>query len=154
MKKGLLLMALAACSLTACDNFHTSGNGSLDGYWQMTHVDTLATGNSADMTSRMIFWAVQSELIELSDRHDADQDDTRYPSIFYHFERSAESLILLGDPKPRLGNRVNSDSEVASHDQCEYYGLNDRGDTLRILRLEAKKMTLESETLRMYFRKF
>jgi len=155
MKKGLFIMALATLGLVACDKFQTSGNGMLDGYWQVTHVDTIATGNSADVTNRMIFWAVQSELIELTDRHDiVDETDTRYPSIFYHFERSSEKLILLGNPKPRVNNRVSSDSLVASHDECEYYGLNDRGDTLHILQLEEKKMILESELLRMYFRKY
>ena len=154
MKKGLFTLALAAIGLAACDNFEASSNGALDGYWQMTHVDTLATGRSADMTDRMILWAVQSELIELSDRHEGEPFDEHYPSIFYHFERMQNTLILLGDPKPRVNNRVKSDSDIANDNECEFYGLSSRGDTLNILQLENKKMTLQTKALRMYFRKF
>lgn len=154
MKKSLFTIALAVLGLTACDNFHTSGNGKLDGFWQMTHVDTLSTGNTADVTSQMIFWAVQSELIELSNRQQSVSSDLDIPPILFRFERADDKLILLGDPKPRVSSRKKSDSDFASAPECGYYGLSERGDTLRILQLEKEKMTLESEKLRMYFRKY
>ena len=49
--------------LCSCDKFHVSDNGELDGFWQLTSVDTLANGRSADMKEKMIFWAVQTDLL-------------------------------------------------------------------------------------------
>ncbi len=142
--------------LTACNSdFEMSGNGNLDGFWQMTNVDTLTTGRSGNVTDRMIFWSVQGKLIELSDHRSAlPEGELRYPSIYYSFERTSDNLTLLGDPKPRKNSRVKGDSDVASQAECGAYGVSDEGDKLKILRLEKTKMILESEFLRMYFRKY
>jgi hypothetical protein len=35
-----------------------------------------------------------------------------------------------------------------------FYGLNSLDEKFRVLQLEGTRMTLESETLRMYFRKY
>lgn len=148
------IVVAAGLCLGACGDFEASNNGSLDGFWQMTSIDTLLTGRSGDMTANMIFWSVQGGLVELSDHRDGELIDERYPSILYRFERVADTLVLLGEPKPRVSNRVKGDSDVASHIQCGFYGLNDVGDRLRILRLEEHKMVLQSEYFRMYFRKF
>ena len=158
MRKLLIGVVLAAGAslLGACSSdFETSGNGTFDGFWHMTHVDTLATGRTYNVSGRMIFWSVQGKMIELSDRRtNLSEDEERYPSIFYCFERSADSLKLLGEPKPRKNNRVKGDRDVATHSECGAYGVNSEGDVLKILRLENNKMTLQSEYLRMYFTKY
>ncbi len=157
MKKTVIsvIFAASAVLLGACSDFEASDNGSLDGYWQMTNIDTLATGCSGNVQERMIFWSVQGGLIELSDhRTEFSADEYRAPSIVYRFERSADVLTLLGEPKPRKKNRVKGDSDFASYAECSSYGLSDEGDVLQILRLEDKKMTLQSEYFRMYFRKY
>jgi len=150
------VIAAGALLLGACSSdFEASGNGRLDGFWQMTNVDTLATGRSGDVADRMIFWSVQGKLIELSDhRLQLPSGESRYPSIFYCFERSADSLKLLGEPKPRKSSRLKGDREVASESECGAYGVNSEGDVLKILRLESNKMTLQSDYLRMYFKKY
>lgn len=158
MKKTKTLAFIAAATATllgSCGDFEASDNGILDGFWQMTNIDTLATGHSGNVQSRMIFWSVQGGLIELSDRRtDIPDDEQRYSSIFYRFERSADVLTLLGEPKPRKKNRAKGDRDFASYAECSAYGLSDEGDVLQILRLEDKKMTLQSEHFRMYFRKY
>lgn len=157
MKTKLISVFIAATALVmgACGDFEASSNGSLDGFWQMTHIDTLATGHSGNVQARMIFWAVQGGLIELSDRRtEIPEDETNIPSIVYRFERSADVLTLLGEPKPRKKNREKGDSDYASYSECSSYGLSDAGDVLQILRLENSKMTLQSEHFRMYFRKY
>jgi len=155
MRKTVLsVIAAATLGLCACSDFEKSGNGRLDGFWQLTSVDTLASGRTANVAERMIFWSVQAGLVELSDRHTGEPYDDRFPSIFYRFERQGDCLKLLGEPKPRINNRMRSDAEVANSTQCGFYGLSDEGETLQILRLEDKKMTLQSEFFRMYFRKY
>lgn len=155
MRKTVLsVIAAATFGLCACSNFEKSDNGRLDGFWQLTNIDTLASGRTANVAERMIFWSVQAGLVELSDRHTGEPYDDRFPSIFYRFERQDNCLKLLGEPKPRINNRMRSDAEVANSTQCGFYGLSDEGETLQILRLEDKKMTLQSEYFRMYFRKY
>ena len=158
MKKLLVvaMMAAGGALISACSSdFEASDNGCLDGFWHLTHVDTLATGRSGDVSSRMIFWSIQGGLVELSDRRAVStEDEPRVPSIFYRFERTADQLDLLGDPKPRVNNRVKGDVDVADRMQCGYYGLSDTGEALKILRLEDKRMTLLSDYFRMYFRKY
>ena len=154
MKKIFILLIVSLPLLVSCE-LETSDNGDLDGFWHLTHVDTLATGRSGDVSSRMIFWSIQGGLIELSDRRAVStEDEPRVPSIFYRFERTADQLDLLGDPKPRVNNRVKGDVDVADRMQCGYYGLSDTGEALKILRLEDKRMTLLSDYFRMYFRKY
>ena len=78
----LTLAALLMCMtgvLTSCD-IETSGNGKLDGYWHMTAVDTIATGGTADLSQKRLFWGVQHKLINLSDR-----DNLAY-NIWMRFE--------------------------------------------------------------------
>ena len=155
MKKILFtVLAVAAFVFSACSNFEASNNGNLDGFWQLTTVDTLTTGRSADVSHYMIFWSVQGGLIELSDRREPGEMVEINPSIIFRFERKDNMLTLLGEPKPRLSNRVSGDREVADRMQCGYYGLSNEGDSLNILQLEEQKMVLQSQFFRMYFRKY
>ncbi len=139
--------------LGACSHFETSGNGKLDGYWQLTHVDTLESGRTGDVRDRMIFWSVQANLIEMNDLHENPKYGEKAPSVFYHFEIVADTLRLLSEPKPLINNRRISD-RVADRLDVVTYGLSHLGEDLLMLRLTDEKLTLQSERLRMYFRKY
>lgn len=56
-----LLATLATPFLLASCNVETSGNGSLDGFWHLERVDTLATGGTTDYSSGYVFWGVQKD---------------------------------------------------------------------------------------------
>ncbi len=59
-----LIFVLTICmALVACD-IETSGNGDLDGFWQLRQVDTLATEGTTDMRQSMIYWAVKKRAID------------------------------------------------------------------------------------------
>lgn len=137
----LAVMGLAC----ACDKFHTSDNGALDGYWQLTAVDTLANGHSTDMKEKMIFWAVQTDLLEIRDLTD------KHPNILFRFNRSANTLRLY---EPVANNRIISDSIINNPATLYYYGLSHLSETLQVLHLSSSNMTLQSERLRMNFRKY
>ena len=147
MKKILLSLFVGYGALFAsCDNFHASDNGVLDGFWQLTNVDTLATGRSGDVRQLMIFWAVEANLLEIRDLL-----STEHINVFFRFKRQGNQLTLSD---PVADNRPISDSIVTQVNTIRYYGLSHLTETLKILRLDSKKMTLESERLRMYFRKY
>ena len=134
--------------MMACVDFHTSENGSLDGFWQLTQVDSLESGVAENMTQRMIFWSVQSKLLLMQDRHDMTH---AYMGIYFHFKHEGDSLVVYD---PTIDNRLISDSVVSEVRMLSFYGVSHLRETFRVLRLESTKMTLENERLRMYFRKF
>jgi len=137
--------ALCLLCTMSCDKFHISNNGELDGYWQLTTVDTLANGNSTDMRETMIFWAVQTDLLEIRDL------TNKRPSILFRFRHGANTLTLFS---PIANNRIISDSIIANPATLYDYGLSRLTETLQVLHLSSTNMTLQSERLRMYFRKY
>ena len=146
MKYIFRLIVIAMVSvLCACDKFHVSNNGVLDGYWQLTAVDTLANGHSADMKEKMIFWAVQTDLLEIRDL------TNRQPNILFRFNHNGNTLTLSD---PVANNRIISDSIIANPATLCNYGLSHLSETLQVLHLSSSNMTLQSERLRMYFRKY
>jgi len=154
MKKLFLTAtATALLALGACSELESSDNGSFDGFWQLTRVDTLETGRTGDVTHRRIFWSVQSNLIEMRDLHEDETLGEKAPSVFYHFEQIADTLRLLTEPKPIVNNRRIID-RVAERIDVRTYGLNHLGEDLLVLHLTNENMTLQSEHFRMYFRKF
>lgn len=149
MRKILLALFVGCGALIAsCDHFHTSENDVLDGFWQLTDVDTLATGHSGDVKHLMIFWAVNANLLEIRDM--SDMPDAHI-HVFFRFKRQGNQLTLSD---PVADDRFISDSIITDVNTIRYYGLSHLTETLKILRLDSKKMTLESERLRMYFRKY
>lgn len=147
MKKVVLSFIAACCGalFSSCDDFHISDNGDLDGFWQLTYVDTLYNGHSGDVKKLMIFWAVQANLLEIRDL------TYGHVNVFYRFNHNGNLLTLSN---PVADNRAISDSIITDVNTIRYYGLSHLTETLKILRLDSKKMTLESERLRMYFRKY
>mgnify|MGYP002855998719 CR=1 FL=1 len=148
------LATLAALALGACSNFETSGNGAFDGYWQLEQTDTLSTGGTTDMRDSLVFWSVQHRLIELCCR--LEDPRTLSPvrfSVFYHFERSGDSLRFLADPLPVLDLRSAADP-YASMREVQPYGFTRLDEAFRMLLLDDDRMTLQSQSLRMYFRKY
>jgi hypothetical protein len=145
--------AIAMVALGACSNFETSDNGSMDGFWQLTQIDTLETGCSQDVRERLIFWSVQANIIELSDRHTDERLGAKNEPVFYYFDYSGDSLKLLAEPRPIVNNRRISDRFAETQD-VSYYGFENLAMAFRVLRLEETKMTLQSETYRMHFRKY
>ena len=133
--------------LAGCD-IHTSDNGKLDGFWQLTQTDTLGNGRTEDMRNRQIFWSVQADIVRVADLKEVHAE---HVPVFFHFEHKGDQLRLFD---PVADKRELSDSIVNSVETVSYYGLGHLDETFRVLLLEETKMTLENERLRMYFRKF
>ena len=148
MKKIMSIMA-ALTMLTACE-LHTSDNGDLDGFWQMTQMDTLATNRSGDMRSLKIFWAVQGDMLEMRDLHAIDVTQC-HEKVNFRFRLEGGKLLLL---EPIANDREISDSIITSPATVAFYGLSSLEQVLDVIRLESDRMTLQTELYRMYFRKY
>jgi len=129
-------------SLSSCE-IESSGNGQLDGFWHLEQVDTLATGGMLDMKDQIVFWAVESTLLQTIDREIQQ-------GYIYNFEYSDNQLVLYN---PHLYNREEGDPAIGNVDELAPFGVNAMRETFVILRLDRKWMVLQSSTLRLTFRK-
>ena len=146
-------MAVFAASLFfgSCE-FEASENGDLDGFWHLERIDTLANGNSADLSRLHIFWGIEHHLIS------ARQSDFNKESMYFRFEQTRDSLMVTKvyldhghqDNGPIGGdiplNKVSAD--------LRYYGVNNIPEGFAKEALDGSKMILRSKTLRLQFRKF
>ena len=87
MKRILLTITGMTLLLMACE-LETSTNGDLDGFWQLTQVDTLATGAQTDMKATGVTWSFQGRIMEL--RIANKQSDER--PIICQFSYNGDSL--------------------------------------------------------------
>ena len=148
MRRIAWFWALFLPLVIACSDFHGSDNGNLDGFWQLTQVDTLSSGRLVDARQKMIFWSFQSRLLQMRDLHDMIH---AYHTISFRFSREQDSLRLF---EPFIDNREISDSIVVNERTLWFYGIYSLDERFKVLQLEESRMTLQSNRLRMYFRKY
>lgn len=149
------LLAVVAIGLTACE-IHTSNNGDLDGFWQLSQVDTLANNRSGDVRQRGVFWCVQADLLEMKDLHDMTaNEELPHVSVFFRFKHE-QGKLRLWEPLADLRDESQEepDSVVTSVSTIAFYGLSRLDETFDVLRLDADCMTLASEKFRLHFRKY
>jgi hypothetical protein len=144
MKKTVFILFLAVAVLTACDLEH-SDNGKLDGNWQLTQLDTLSTGGSADMKESNIFWSVEHHLLECKNLHNIEQN------VFFRFEHGEGTLRLY---HPISDNKFISDSIVTSPVTLRVFGIQHLDETFLIEKLTSSHMMLRNELYRFHFRKY
>ena len=146
MKKLFLYIIGAGLLTTACD-MESSKNGDLDGLWQLSQVDTLATGSSTDMRASQITWAVQGVILEtrLATSYDVQND------IIFRFSHTADSLVLYS---PYFSDRHNGDVRVEDVNQLRPFGVSRLEEHFKVQELSSSTMTLQSQELRLWFRKY
>lgn len=143
----LIYLFLLGLSLSACE-METSDNGNLDGFWQLSAVDTLSNGRSADMRQSGIYWGVQVNLISIKHLKKSQ-------SFLFQFEMKDGRLKLMSpmkDARP-IASEV-SDERVMEPMELKCIGFKHLEEEFEVLQLTGSRMTLQNEHLRMYFRKY
>ena len=135
----LFLIGLSACELERSDN------GDLDGFWQLRDVDTLATGGTCDMRDSGITWSFQGNILELRSTKDIKKD------FMMRFRVSGDTLTLTD---PYHIARDSGDVKINDPRRLMPFGVHQLEMQYRILHLNSSTMNLESDELRMYFRKY
>lgn len=143
--KKLLLCCAVGLTTTAC-TLETSDNGSLDGFWQLTQVDSLHNGMMTDMRTSGIFWAVQAKMLEVRNVYKKHSTN-----VIFRFQHIGNWLILS---EPVVDNREAGDSILTDMRLLRPYGLTGPNDTLTIWRLDGEEMLLDSKIVRMHFRRY
>ena len=140
-----ILYTIAICLfLTTSCTFDVSDNGDLDGYWQLTAVDTLSNQKCVNMCDSGIFWAVQFEKLVTSSVNPVSE-------IIFNFKQTPDSLTLSN---PYVLYRDSSDIKITNPDGLRKYGVNNLEERFRIVRLDDSRMILETEMLRLNFRRY
>lgn len=133
----LLLHMLGACE------FETSSDGNLYGYWHLESIDTL-NGGFCDTHNQLLFWAVQANILECSDR------DYAHSPVVYKFEESDGKLILS---HPVLNDREKGDPEVTELGRVQPFGIGSLEPVYDIEKLKTDRLVISDGQLRLSFRK-
>lgn len=146
MKRILLTITGMTLLLMACE-LETSTNGDLDGFWQLTQVDTLATGAQTDMKATGVTWSFQGRIMEL--RIANKQSDER--PIICQFSYNGDSLRVFN---PYIIDRVKDDIKITDVTPMQCYGFSQPEETFFFQQLSSNTMILRSKYLRLSFRKY
>ncbi len=141
---GVSSLFMASCTIESISN------GKLDGFWHLEHVDTLATGGTADLSGQKRFWAFAGRLVHMQG---AEQ------GFYCRFTHSDNTLIIN---KPHLDQwhednpevEQGGDIPVADPSVLNSYGIQTLDERFTVETLGGSRMVLKSNVLRLHFRKF
>lgn len=140
-----ILYTIAICLfLTTSCTFEVSDNGDLDGYWQLSAVDTLSNQQCVNMRDSGIFWAIQYEKLVARSVNPIGE-------VIFNFQKTTDLLILSN---PYILYRDSSDIKITNPDVLRKYGVNNIEEQFRIVSLDDSRMILETDMLRLNFRKY
>lgn len=143
MKRILLALLLLVPLFASCD-IETSDNGDLDGYWQLARVDTI-DGGSCDMVAARIFWAIQVNLLQVSDRN------YLLDSYLLRFDQNDKQLRVYD---PYLSDRDNGDQPVTNPEVLRPFGIQSLDEEFRIDLMDGDRLVLSSSLLRLRFNRY
>lgn len=140
-------MIAAGLLLTACE-LEVSDNGDLDGLWQLTAIDSVASGVSVDMHESGEYWAVQMHLLEV--RNSKGQHGGQY----FRFTL-ADGYLTLRTPYLDASGQTDT-TRVVDVKPLRRFGISSIDERFRVLRLDGGKMVLLNgeEAIRLSFRKY
>ena len=143
--KRFLIYIIIGIGLTACSDVEFSDNGNLDGFWQLSRVDTVLTGRSVDYREKGLTWSFQGKLLDVRDVWKVYQD------IVMSFNHTDNQLKTFS---PFLVYREEGDWPIDDTDYLKPYGINRLEENYKVLELTSSEMTLESDLLRLHFKKY
>ena len=146
MRKILSLLAFGLM-VVSCE-LETSGNGKLDGYWQMSQVDTLATGGVADTRESFIYWGVQGKLLQI--RY-SENDVYLGEGLLFRFEDN-DSILTLSSPF--VHHLYETDEPIDDVEILKPFGIYRLVEKFAIKELDDNNMVLTNDVLRLHFRRY
>ena len=153
MKKAIYtaIGATIIAAMTSC-TIETSDNGNFDGFWHLEQVDTLATGNTLDMSGKRVFWGVQYKLISV---YDIDKEGTF--GYYLRFTQTRDKIVIKS-PYKNNWHQDNGDDggdhPIDDPTLLAPYGINNLEEEFVKEKLNGGQMILRSKTLRLKFKRF
>lgn len=146
MKKLLYILALSML-MVSCE-LETSGNDELDGYWQMSQVDTLSTGHVTDTREALIYWGIQGKLLQI---RFSENGKFLGEGLLFRFNRVNDDLILSS---PVIHHLYETDEPTDDVEILKPYGIFNLEETFYIEKLDDDEMVLLNNSLRLHFRRY
>ena len=145
-----ILATIALTTLASCE-IETSDNGDFDGFWHLERVDTLATGDTLDLSKKRVFWGVQYKLISV---YDIDKEGTF--GYYLRFKQTSDQIVTHTPYKNNWHQDVENggDHPIDDPTQLAPYGINNLEEEFVKEKLDGGQMILRSKTLRLKFKRF
>lgn len=143
-----LLFILTLCILVVSCELETSGNKELDGYWQMSRVDTLSTGGVADTREALVFWGVQGKLLQI---RFSESGSFLGEGLLFRFNKDDKNLTLMS---PVIHHLYEADEPIDDVEVLKSFGIFHLEEVFDIENLDDNEMVLTNDSLRLYFRKY
>jgi len=146
MRKIFYILTLGVL-FVSCE-LETSGNDELDGYWQMSQVDTLSTGGVADTREALVYWGIQGKLLQIR-----FSENGKYlgEGFMFRFNREDDVLTLSS---PILHHLYKTDEPITDVEVLKPYGIFDLEEAFAIEELNDHNMVLTNDVLRLHFRRY
>ena len=146
MRKIFYILTLGVL-FVSCE-LETSGNDELDGYWQMSQVDTLSTGGVADTREALVYWGIQGKLLQIR-----FSENGKYlgEGFMFRFNREDDVLTLSS---PILHHLYKTDEPITDVEVLKPYGIFDIEEVFTIEELNDHNMVLTNDVLRLHFRRY
>ena len=146
MRKIFYILILGVL-FVSCE-LETSGNDELDGYWQMSQVDTLSTGGVADTREALVYWGIQGKLLQIR-----FSENGKYlgEGFMFRFNREDDVLTLSS---PILHHLYKTDEPITDVEVLKPYGIFDLEEAFAIEELNDHNMVLTNDVLRLHFRRY
>ena len=146
MRKIFYILTLGVL-FVSCE-LETSGNDELDGYWQMSQVDTLSTGGVADTREALVYWGIQGKLLQIR-----FSETGTYLGEGFMFRFNREDDVLTWS-SPILPHLYTPDEPINDVEVLKPYGIFDLEEAFAIEELNDHNMVLTNDVLRLHFRRY
>lgn len=144
MRKVLYILLLLLPTLFFSCEIETSGNGKLDGNWQLQFVDTLSTGGICDMGQSGIYWGVENKLLQVRNTESGKK-------ILFRFEKNENTLTIHS---PHLVENKYETTPVEDVSVLAPYGISGTEEMFVVEKLSNGRLFLASKQLRLRFRRY
>ncbi len=141
-KKSLIILSfIAAMAFSFCScTFESSSNGDLDGAWHLLRINDQTQEEHPDL-----YWSFQNKLLELTDK------STGCGVFLLRFSHKDGKLLLS---EPYIYDRENGDKPMEEATLLQPFGIYNVNETFEVVSLSHSRMTLQSSTVKLEFRKF
>ena len=143
-----IVYLLTLCAMLVSCEIETSGNKELDGYWQMSQVDTLSTGGIADTREALVYWGIQGNLLQIR-----FSENGKYlgEGFLFRFDWEGNTLTLSSPIQHHL---YETDEPIEDAEVLNPYGIFNLEEVFTIEKLNDHDMVLTNALLRLHFRKY
>lgn len=136
----LLVLLLSACETA------TSDNGDLDGLWQMTIKENLMTGDVEDMRQYQVTWSFQGGMVQLN--VPGKIPGSHVIGKFTHGEDYIRIYHLA------VFSHGHGDDVITDPSMIERAGFYRLDETFKVLELNSDVLRVETDKVRIAFRKY